>query len=285
MSKKPAQSPQLIFAYVPVLHQGYLGFFAKYPGVKTLLLPDQELLHSYRPLVKDLRALDPKQMKIALDALGLFERVGVCSAADLQHWNSAKTELIAPDEDINHQLIGKYIPKARVQYDPIFLRWDAVRTAKVVDVQPDTEVSSSKIDQEFMAQAELQAQRSPDWWRQVGGVLVKDGKIIIQAYNRHLPQENQHYSNGDPRANFQSGQSIEFSTSLHTEASLIAQAAQQGVSVAGASLYCTTFPCPVCAKLVAASGIAKVYYTGGYAVVDGEDVLKAAGVELIRVTA
>lgn len=283
MSKKVTTTSPAIFAYVPVLHQGYLNFFSQHAEAETLLLPDRTLLHQYRPLVKDLRALPPDQMKIMIEALGLFKQVLVCSAETLSEWNKENIDIIAPDEDICHQLIEKYLSQVNTTYDPVFLRWDAIRSAKVVDVHPDAQISSDEVDQLFMSMAHRQAERSPDWWRQVGGVIVKDGTIIIEAYNRHLPQENQHYANGDPRANYQSGQNIEFSTSLHTEANIVAQAARNGISLAGTSLYCTTFPCPVCAKLVAASGIAKVYYAGGYAVVDGEDVLKGAGVELIRV--
>ena len=48
-------------------------------------------------------------------------------------------------------------------------------------------------------------------------------------------------------------------------------------------MYVTTFPCPTCAKLIAYSGIKKLYAGGGYAVLDGELVLKAKGVKIIFV--
>ena len=41
--------------------------------------------------------------------------------------------------------------------------------------------------------------------------------------------------------------------------------------------------CPPCAKLIAGAGVAKLYFREGYAVLDGEDVLEAAGVEVVRV--
>ncbi len=47
----------------------------------------------------------------------------------------------------------------------------------------------------------------------------------------------------------------------------------------------TDFPCPPCAKLLAGAGVARVYYRSGYAVLDGEQVLRDAGVELVRVAA
>ena len=67
------------------------------------------------------------------------------------------------------------------------------------------------------------------------------------------------------------------------EAQLVAAAAKQGISLEGASMYVTTFPCPPCAKLVAYSGIKKLYYADGYGVLDGERVLKSQGVEIVFV--
>jgi dCMP deaminase len=48
-------------------------------------------------------------------------------------------------------------------------------------------------------------------------------------------------------------------------------------------MYVTDFPCPPCAKLIAGAGIAKLYFRSGYAVLDGQEVLEAAGVELLKV--
>jgi dCMP deaminase len=76
---------------------------------------------------------------------------------------------------------------------------------------------------------------------------------------------------------------LELSTAIHAEASLIAQAAREGISTKAAVLYVTDFPCPPCAKLIAGAGIAKLYFRTGYAVLDGEGVLAAAGVEVVQV--
>ena len=48
-------------------------------------------------------------------------------------------------------------------------------------------------------------------------------------------------------------------------------------------MYMTDFPCPPCAKLIAGAGVAKLYFREGYAVLDGRDVLEAAGVEIVQV--
>ena len=78
---------------------------------------------------------------------------------------------------------------------------------------------------------------------------------------------------------------LELSLATHAEARLIADAARGGRATQGASMYVTDFPCPPCAKLIAGAGIATLYFRKGYAVLDGEDVLRAAGVDLVDISA
>ncbi len=51
---------------------------------------------------------------------------------------------------------------------------------------------------------------------------------------------------------------------LHAEQNALIQAAYHGVSVRGASVYCTHQPCLLCVKMIMNSGIEEVRYTGGY---------------------
>ena len=57
---------------------------------------------------------------------------------------------------------------------------------------------------------------------------------------------------------------IEFTRCLHAEQAAIANAARAGVATKGATLYCTTFPCHECAKMIVGAGIAAVYYVEPY---------------------
>ena len=132
----------------------------------------------------------------------------------------------------------------------------------------------------IIARAEKEAEKSSDWWRHVGAVIIKDGKIVSSGHNVHLPSEHTPYVNGDPRNCFHKGDHLELSTAIHIEARLIAEAARDGVALAGAEIYVTTFPCPPCAKMIAYSGIKKIYYKEGYGVLDGESVLKDKGVKI-----
>lgn len=134
-----------------------------------------------------------------------------------------------------------------------------------------------------MKKANSESEKSPDWWRQIGAIIIKDSKIILQGHNKHLPSERATMFQGDPRSNFDAGERIEISSALHGEAGLIALAAKKGISLEGTSIYVTVFPCPNCAKLIAASGIKKVFYSKGYSLLDAEDIFESFGVELIKV--
>jgi cytidine deaminase len=57
---------------------------------------------------------------------------------------------------------------------------------------------------------------------------------------------------------------MEFVREAHAEMAALAQAAQRGLSVAGCTLYVTTYPCHECARLLVAAGIKRVVYVEPY---------------------
>lgn len=57
---------------------------------------------------------------------------------------------------------------------------------------------------------------------------------------------------------------LEFGRPVHAEMSALTTAARLGVSVKGATLYSTTFPCHMCARHIISSGIARVVYIEPY---------------------
>jgi dCMP deaminase len=170
-----------------------------------------------------------------------------------------------------------------VRYDTTFLRWDKSRSVELLRPRRAHEVDAEEAFADLHAMAEHEANRSVDWWRQVGAAIrFADGRTA-SATNEHLPHELSPYAAGDPRGNFFKGVSLEISTAVHAEARLIADAARQGIATEGAVMYVTDFPCPPCAKLIAGAGIARLYYRTGYAVLDGNDVLENAAVEVAHV--
>lgn len=57
---------------------------------------------------------------------------------------------------------------------------------------------------------------------------------------------------------------IEFGRMIHAEMSAISDAARNGRPTKGANLYCTTFPCHICAKHIVAAGIDRVVFLEPY---------------------
>lgn len=57
---------------------------------------------------------------------------------------------------------------------------------------------------------------------------------------------------------------IEFGRVVHAEMNAITEAARRGLRIGGGSIYCTTFPCHMCARHVISSGLKRVVYIEPY---------------------
>jgi cytidine deaminase len=57
---------------------------------------------------------------------------------------------------------------------------------------------------------------------------------------------------------------LEFGRIVHAEMNSISDAAKRGSGISGMSLYCTTFPCHMCARHIIASGIKEVVFIEPY---------------------
>lgn len=264
---------QSTLVYVPALHAGILSFLSESEG--NIWVLGEEVIAlidaQFDYLRKEIRALSPEHSARCISVLMPHRTVAVLTTHDLKKLNTEHIELLLPREDIFHWLAKTHLSKARCLFSPTFLRWNRENT---ID---ETTVAAP------MAEAIVASQQSSDWWRQVGCALVKNGQIVSVAHNHHLPSPYTPYIDSDPRNSFHKGEQIDLSTAIHAEAALIAHAARTGESLIGAELYVTTFPCPTCAKLVAASGISTIYFLDGYSMLDGEKVLKDAGVQVFRI--
>lgn len=277
-----------IIAYIPVIHRGVVAWLSKHPNAEILVL-GKTITEQFRPLQKDIRALSAEEIVVSLTALKLGRSARVIEQSDLSELSG---EYVLADEALSRELAATALRHCVTAFEPIWLRWEKNSIVGERVVQPDLQLMRSELqnqlevtantDLRWLLTAQRAASYSADWWRQVGGVVVKNGQQILQAYNRHVPSEQQPYIDGDPRAEFSKGVQMELSSALHAEAGLITEAARQGISLEGTTLYVTTFPCPSCAKLVAASGITKLIYQDGYSVLDGENILKAAGITIIH---
>lgn len=138
-------------------------------------------------------------------------------------------------------------------------------------------------DDFFLRMAILVAQRSKCLNRQIGGVLVRDQRIIATGYNgpptgiphcSTRPATHEEYAArlGDvewtgtvcPRRVIGQGhgEGREWCPAIHAEANIIINAARMGVATAGATIYlsCGT-PCKNCLGVLINAGIAEVVVT------------------------
>jgi len=137
-------------------------------------------------------------------------------------------------------------------------------------------------DEYFLNIAELVSTRSTCLRRRVGAVLVRDKKILATGYNG-APSKIRHCSSvGCLREKLKvpSGERHELCRGLHAEQNAFLQAALHGTSLKGASLYSTTQPCIICAKMVINTGIADIVIKGDYPDRMSKNLLREAKVRV-----
>jgi dCMP deaminase len=270
-----------IVLYLPVVHAGYEGFFARHADAGSVLILGAGFREQFKALRKDIRALSPSLAAQLLQVLLPGVSIRVVEPQELPGALTGDV-LVMPDEDVTRSLASTY-GLDNVVFDKTFLRWDREWSQAVRPADADETVSVGELPGALVSAAASLAGRSSDWWRQVGAIAWRDEAVLGSAWNHHGPTEYAPYLSGDPRDNFSRGVRADLSTAAHAEASVIARAARDGIALAGADLYVTTFPCPACARLVADAGFRRCYFTGPYSVLDGDQLLKSADVELIWV--
>jgi dCMP deaminase len=137
----------------------------------------------------------------------------------------------------------------------------------------------------FMDIAFLVAKRSTCRRRQVGAIAVADKRILATGYNGAPSGLDHCLEIGCLREELgvASGERHELCRGLHAEQNVIIQAAYHGVSIKGATIYCTNLPCSICSKMLINAGVVHIVYQDGYADSMTEEMLQAAGVTLTRV--
>jgi dCMP deaminase len=109
-------------------------------------------------------------------------------------------------------------------------------------------------DRYFMDIARVVASRATCDRKHVGAVIVRDKTILATGYNgsiRGMPHcsEIGHMMENDHCV-----------ATIHAEANAIIQAAKNGVTIDGASIYITASPCWSCFKQIANAGMRRIVY-------------------------
>lgn len=99
--------------------------------------------------------------------------------------------------------------------------------------------------------------------KQVGAVIVKDGRILSTGYNgtpAGFTNCVDHWDGAYTSEHHEWSKTYE----IHAEMNAIIWAARKGISIEGATIYVTLEPCSECSKNLIASGIKRIVYKTPY---------------------
>ena len=118
-------------------------------------------------------------------------------------------------------------------------------------------------DQNFINIAKELASASKCVSKQVGAVIVKDGRILSTGYNGTPAGHTNccdHWNNEYTKDHHEWSKTYE----IHAEMNALIWAAREGISINGATIYVTLEPCSDCSKNIIASGIKRIVYAKAY---------------------
>jgi dCMP deaminase len=131
-------------------------------------------------------------------------------------------------------------------------------------------------DEYFMEIARTVATRATCPRAMVGAVLTRERRILTTGYNG-APRGVAHCA--DAGCMIVDGHCLR---ATHAEANAIVQGALHGVSLEGATAYCTHQPCAGCSKLLISAGVVRIVYRDAYPDAVAEQLLGEAEVALER---
>ena len=119
--------------------------------------------------------------------------------------------------------------------------------------------------------------------RKIGCVIVKNKRVMTTGYNGAPAALKTCVEKGyclREKLGIPSGTKHELCYATHAEQNAIIQAAKLGVSIDGATLYCTHQPCTICSKMIVNAGIKRVVYREGYPDDFAVEIMKEGGLTL-----
>ena len=146
-----------------------------------------------------------------------------------------------------------------------------------------------KWDKRFMEMAKLVSSWASCYQqnRKMGAVIVKEKRVLTTGYNGAPAGVKTCVERGEclrKKLGIPSGTRHEMCYAIHAEQNAIIQAAKLGVSIEGATLYCTHQPCIICAKMIVNSGIERIVYEKGYPDDFSLEIIAESGVKIERFT-
>jgi dCMP deaminase len=143
-------------------------------------------------------------------------------------------------------------------------------------------LSRPDIDEYFLKIALVVAERSTCLRHHMGAVAVKDKHILSTGYNGAAAGLRDCLELGCLRneLSIPSGTRHEICRAIHAEQNVIIQASLHGVSLEGATIYCTHTPCILCAKMLVNARIKRFVSFGKYSDDAFEELFKEAGIDV-----
>jgi len=139
-----------------------------------------------------------------------------------------------------------------------------------------------ELDEYFLKIASVVAERSTCRRHHMGAIAVRDKHILSTGYNGAAAGLKDCLELGCLRdeLGIKSGTRQEICRAIHAEQNAIIQAALHGVSLEGATMYCTHTPCVLCAKMMVNARIKRSVSFGKY--IDDEFIklFEEAGIEV-----
>ena len=158
--------------------------------------------------------------------------------------------------------------------------------------------NQNKLDERYLAMAKEWSKMSHAKRKKVGCLIVKDEQIISDGYNGtpsgfnndceevfYTCDERDFYRDQEWQLDVGKDKFYKLKTKpevLHAESNALMKLARSTNSSEGATIYCTYSPCFDCAKLIVQSGVKRFVYNETYRNIEGLNLLKKAGVEIVN---
>jgi dCMP deaminase len=158
--------------------------------------------------------------------------------------------------------------------------------------------NQNKLDERYLAMAKEWSKMSHAKRKKVGCLIVKDEQIISDGYNGtpsgfnndceevfYTCDERDFYRDQEWQLDVGKDKFYKLKTKpevLHAESNALMKLARSTNSSEGATIYCTYSPCFDCAKLIVQSGVKRFVYNETYRNIEGLNLLKEAGVEIVN---
>ncbi len=138
------------------------------------------------------------------------------------------------------------------------------------------------LDEYFLKIASVVAERSTCRRHHMGAIAVRDKHILSTGYNGAPAGAKDCLELGCLRDELKipSGTRQEICRAIHAEQNMIIQAGLHGVSLEGATVYCTHTPCVLCAKMMVNARIARSVSFGKYNDESFIELFKEAGIKV-----